>query len=116
MHVICKIHSNARTKKPQTYGIADTGETANVAAPGTFEDEIIDLDPINVIIPVNTQLPSSHKASLNINNISEKANKVNIIEGLTAEPLVSIPQLCDDGCMAIFVKNNLVVAKMVTSS
>ena len=65
-----------------------------------------------VVLPNRTALASNTVGTLNLHpNISAKASQAHILPGLTNSSLLSIGQLCDDGCIAIFHKLHLNIYK-----
>ena len=68
-------------------------------------------NPINVILPNNKHISSSHTTTLNIPGLSDNAKNAHVLPELKSSSLLSIGQLCDDNCIAIFSKSKLHVAK-----
>ena len=91
---------NAHNDHNNIQAIADSGCTAHVAEPGTFSIEKTTTDPISVTIPDGSTMILAHKVSLNIPQLSNKANKVHIVQQLSIQPLPSVSQMYDDGCQA----------------
>ena len=64
-----------------------------------------------VQLPDDSTMSSSHDAELPIFVLSKHAKKVRIFPNLASSSLLSIGQLCDDNCIAIFHKDILQVIK-----
>ena len=63
-------------------------------------------------LPNNTIVQATHKGLMNFHkDISEEASEVLIFPHVKNESLLSIGQLCDDGCMVIFTKEKFFVTK-----
>ena len=69
------------------------------------------LHPKQVQLPDETIIESTHDATLPINGISNFAKEATIFPDLTSASLLSIGQLCNDDCTAIFTKQNMKVIK-----
>ena len=67
--------------------------------------------PKNVLLPTNEIISSTHDAYLPIYSVSKQATSATIFPALTNSSLLSIGQLCDDNCSAIFTKTNLQIIK-----
>ena len=65
----------------------------------------------SVILPNNETIHSTHDAKLNIPNVNKAAKAATVYPNLTSSSLISIGQLCDDNCTAIFTKENMRVVK-----
>jgi len=66
---------------------------------------------ITVLLPNNATMQATHTGQLHIPGLSEKARTTHIFPTLASGSLLSIGQLCDEGCTATFTKNKLYVYK-----
>ena len=66
---------------------------------------------IHVILPNNKHISSSHTTTINIPGLRDNAKSAHVLPELKSSSLLSIGQLCDDNCIAIFSKTKLHVAK-----
>ena len=64
-------------------------------------------DPITVRLPNGEKLKNTHECYLPIPELPTESITARIFPGLHTASLLSIGQLCDVGCEATFVKNNL---------
>jgi hypothetical protein len=81
--------------------IADSGCTAHfctTSLPVTHKR--IATRPIAITNPNGTQMVSSHTAYLDLPDLPLAARLVHIVPALTTKSLLSIPQLCTNGCKA----------------
>lgn len=95
---------------------ADTGASAHyLAAKDMHKAGISNLKP--TITPKLVQLPtldimkSTHDSTLNIPRVSVPAKSATIYPKITGSSLLSIGQLCDDNCTAVFTKTDMKVIK-----
>ena len=66
--------------------------------------------PISVTLPDNSTMTNTHEATLRLPGVSPSASKAYVFNNM-ASSLLSIGQLCDDGCIATFDKDSVVIAK-----
>ena len=106
------------TLSPTTYldnssvAIADSGCTKHYFTSSFhFGDTTPTTSPLNVTLPNNTIITSQREASLNLPHLSTHGNKVHIFKDLQSANLISIGQLCDDGCEVKFTKYNMIATK-----
>ena len=66
--------------------------------------------PINVTLPDNSTMANTHEGTLRIPGVSPAASKAYIFSNM-ASSLLSIGQLCDDGCIALFDKCRVIIIK-----
>jgi hypothetical protein len=81
--------------------IADSGCTAHfctTSLPVTHKR--VATRPIAITNPNGTQMVSSHTAYLDLPDLPLAARLVHIVPALTTKSLLSIPQLCTNGCKA----------------
>ena len=63
----------------------------------------------------NESLQASHNGMLPLNNyLSNTAKEAYVFPTVTTKSLVSVGQLCDDNCIAVFDKNNYQSTKITT--
>ena len=67
-------------------------------------------NPVNVTLPERTATTSTHNGHLRIAGLSNKSRKCYIFENMSA-PLLSIDQLCDDGCIYIVTETLMWILK-----
>ena len=89
-----------------TYAKADTGASKTFIKQthiSTLQNiRRLQLGP-TVLLPNNESLVASHQGQLQFNDCqSDTAKTVYVLPGMTNESLISIGQLCDDDCIAIF--------------
>ena len=59
-----------------------------------------------------TDMNTTHTGTVPLSpGISQQAQKGNILNGIVTESLISIRQLCNDNCIAIFTKHNVKILK-----
>ena len=66
---------------------------------------------LSVALPDLSTLTSSKKGILPIPGLSETAKTAHILPGLCSASLLSLGQLCDDGCEIVLSKNNIIINK-----
>ena len=67
--------------------------------------------PVDIILPNNKHISSLHTTTINIPGLSDNAKNAHVLAELKSSSLLSIGQICDDNCIAIFSKTKLHVAK-----
>ena len=67
--------------------------------------------PISVRLPNNHLIQNTHEALLPIPGLPESARLARFFPQLTSASLISIAQLCDAGCKAIFDKDTVKITK-----
>jgi hypothetical protein len=93
---------NISTPSVSPIVIADSGCTAHfctTSLPVTHKR--VATRPITITNPNGTQMVSSHTAYLDIPELPLAARLVHIVPALTTKSLLSIPQLCTNGCEAV---------------
>ena len=108
--------NNCRGKPPNnnpTYGIADTGATQNYTKVDTpRSNKIKTSQGPQVILPDGSIMQATHKAELNLSPLLSTRSKIaHIFPHLQSWALISIRQLCDDGCTATFNATTLTIHK-----
>ena len=64
------------------------------------------------MLPNQNTITATHKGNMIMNEqLSQTATQAFVYPKLTNESLLSIGQLCDDNCLAIFSKRNIYVIK-----
>ena len=97
---------------------ADTGTTGHfVQKPQqclSYDGPIFNVQqtaiPISVTLPDSGTMTNTHEATLRLPGASPSASKAYTFNNM-ASSLLSIGQLCDDGCVATFDKASVVIAK-----
>ena len=96
---------------------ADTGTTGHfVQKPQylSYDGPLFNVKPattsITVTLPDNSTMENTHEATLRLPGVSPTASKAFIFNDM-ASSLLSIGQLCDDGCIAMFDKESVVISK-----
>ena len=70
------------------------------------------LDGPRVMLPNEATIQATHSGNLPFGiKLSQKGTNALVFPGLSNESLLSIGQLCDDNCVAIFTKNRVYVVK-----
>ena len=65
----------------------------------------------SVTLPDGNTMKATHSTSLQLPQLSPNGNLVHLFPQLKSANLISIGQLCDDGCMVVFHKDLVLVAK-----
>ena len=68
-------------------------------------------DGVSVTLLNGESISSTHCGYVPITGISKKARQAKVLPGLTMSSLVSLNQLCDDGCVVTFDDKKATVAK-----
>ena len=91
--------------------IADTGCSAHyIQVTGPVTDIQPACNPISVVLPDGTTMISTHTASLPIPSLPYAARSCHLFPSLATGSLLSIGQLCDHGCTALFTATHLHIA------
>ena len=95
---------------------ADTGASAHYLAAKDMTKLGVSnvkptLSPKLVQLPTQQIVASTHDSTLNIPKVSSAAKSATIFPKITGPSLLSIGQLCDDNCTAVFTKTNMKVLK-----
>ena len=102
--------SSFLTTKANTHAIADTGATKHyirVDAP-TFNVTKA-TNPITVRLPDHSTMSNTHEAFIRIPKLPRSARRAYLFPTMQ-ESLLSIGQLCDDGCTAVFDRKRVVIS------
>ena len=100
--------------KPLVIAKADSGASGHYfrEQDKSALEKIQQPSPATIVqLPDNTTMSSSHDAELPIFVLSKHAKKVRIFPNLASSSLLSIGQLCNDNCIAIFHKDILQIIK-----
>jgi hypothetical protein len=63
-------------------------------------------NPLNITLPDGNIIQSTHIGNLNLPGLNEEATRAHIVPGLAHSSLLSVKQLCDNGCHVLFTKND----------
>ena len=87
-------------------GVIDTDATGHfgLATDPNMTDLRADHETIAVVSPNGGISSSTHKAKLTVPHVSAQARKAHIFSSLASGLLYSIGKLCNDGCIAVFAK------------
>jgi hypothetical protein len=67
--------------------------------------------PLNVSMPNGTTIQSSHTCNLLLTDLTPQARQAHILPGLVHNSLISVGQLCDNGCSVTFTQEQVTVSK-----
>jgi hypothetical protein len=67
--------------------------------------------PLNVKMPNGTTIQLSHTCDLLLADLPLQARKAHILPGLLHNSLISVGQLCDNGCSVTFTQEQVTVSK-----
>jgi hypothetical protein len=67
--------------------------------------------PLNVTMPNDTTIQSSHTCSLLLTNLPQQAWQAHILPGLVHNSLISVGQLCDNECSVTFTQDQVMVSR-----
>ena len=110
--------------KTTTTIVADTGATSHFFEGNGIENDaagqyinvhlpLTNIQPtqrgIEVMLPNSARMKSTHTAMLRMDNLPPEARRVHIFPHLASGSLLSIGQLCDAGCIALFDKQKLYI-------
>lgn len=86
------------------YGILDSGATSNFMVTNAPADDIQPVETgLNVKLPNNDRVTSSHTCNLKL-NLPKEARRGHIVPGLHGLSLISVVTLCNAGCEVKFTK------------
>ncbi|EEC46594.1 predicted protein [Phaeodactylum tricornutum CCAP 1055/1] len=111
------LNSSVVPSPPSTHtsAIADTGCTGHYITINCPHTHRHPANPsLSVRVPNGSVLRSSHVATLDLPGFSPAACQAHIFPGLASHPLLSIGQLCDDGCTATFSATRLDIHRDAT--
>jgi hypothetical protein len=92
--------------------ILDSGCTSNfLSAAAPCSDKQAAHVPLNVNMPNGTTIQSSHTCNLLLKDLTPQARQAHILPGLVHNSLISVGQLCDNGCSVTFTQDQVTVSK-----
>jgi hypothetical protein len=92
--------------------ILDSGCTSNfLSATAPCSNKQAAHVPLNVNMPNGTTIKSSHTCDLLLTDLPPQARKAHILPGLVYNSLISVGQLCDNGCSVTFTQEQVTVSK-----
>ena len=95
--------TTTRDQKPPNFAIADTGATGHYILESTPHTNKVPANPpITVTLPDGSTTHSTHMCTIPLPALPPAATIAHIMPGLANHALVSIGQLCDHGCNALF--------------
>ena len=91
----------------------DSGATNHYVAPSSKSTlkNVVQNNEINVTLPDNSNIQSTHTGNINIPKLSNTATTAHILPALKDTSLISLGQLADDGCQILLDKATLHVFK-----
>ena len=94
-NIICNKH----------WGIGDAGATGTFLLPGAPVKNLrAATTPLKILLPDGGVIKSTHQCHLDIPWLPNEATKAHIVPGLAHTSLISIKQLCDNGCTVVYDK------------
>jgi hypothetical protein len=92
--------------------ILDSGCTSNfLSAAAPYSDKQAAHVPLNVNMPNGTTIQSSHTCNLLLTDLPPQARQAHILPCLVHNSLISVGQLCDNGCSVTFTQDQVTVSK-----
>jgi hypothetical protein len=92
--------------------ILDSGCTSNfLSAAAPCSDKQAAHVPLNVNTPNGTTIQSSHTCNLLLTELPPQSRQARILPGLLPNSLISVGQLCDNGCSVTFTQDQVTVSK-----
>jgi hypothetical protein len=92
--------------------ILDSGCTSNLlSADAPCSDKQAAHVPLNVNMPNGTTIQSSHTCNLLLTDLQPQARQAHILPRLVQNSLISVGQLCDNGCTVTFTQDQVTVSK-----
>jgi hypothetical protein len=92
--------------------ILDSGCTINfLSAAAPCSDKQAAHVPLNANMPNGTTIKSSHTCNLLLTYLPPQARQAQILPGLVHTSLISVRQLCDNGCSVTFTQDQVTVSK-----
>jgi hypothetical protein len=93
--------------------ILDSGCTSNfLSAAAPCSDKQAAHVPLNVNMPNGTTIQSSHTCNLLLTELPPQSRQAHILPGLVHNSLISVGQLCDNGCSVTFTQDKVTVSKI----
>jgi hypothetical protein len=98
---------------PNDTAILDSGCTSNfLSAAAPCSDKQAAHVPLNVNMLNGTTIQSSHTCNLLLTDLPPQARQAHILPGLVHNSLISVGQLCDNGCSVTFTQDQVTVSKI----
>ena len=72
-----------------------------------FGEDFSSKEPINGICANNSEMTSTKTKELNIEELPQEARKCHICPDMKDTNLLSVPLLCDAGCMCVFCRHKI---------
>jgi hypothetical protein len=92
--------------------ILDSGCTSNfLSAAAPCSDKQAEHVPINVNMPNGTTIQSCYTCNLLLTDLPPQSRQAHILPGLVHNSLISVGQLCDNGCSVTFTQDQVTVSK-----
>jgi hypothetical protein len=92
--------------------ILDSGCTGNfLSATAPCSNKQAAHIPLNVNMPNGTTIQSSHTCDLLLTDLPPQARKAHTLPGFVHNSLISVGQLCDNGCNVTFTQEQVTVSK-----
>jgi hypothetical protein len=92
--------------------ILDSGCTSNfLSAAAPCSDKQAAHGPLHANMPNGTIIYSSHTRNLLLTDMPPQAQQAHILPGLVNNSLISVGQLCDNGCSVTFTQDQVTVSK-----
>jgi hypothetical protein len=92
--------------------IMDSGCTSNfLSAAAPCSEKQAAHVPLNVNMPNGTTIQSSHTCNLLLRGLLPQARQAHNLPGLVYNSLISVGQLCDNGCSVNFTHDQVTVTK-----
>jgi hypothetical protein len=89
----------------------DSGCTSNLSAAAPCSDKQAAHVPLNVNTPNSTTIQSSHTCNLLLTDLRPQERQAHILPGLVQNSLISVGQLCNNGCSVTFTQDQVTVSK-----
>jgi hypothetical protein len=94
----------------QSTALLDSGCTAYfVLANAKCTNKVLELTPLEVLLPNGATIDSTHTATLNMPSLPHIARQAHILPGLAQHSLLSVGQMCDSGCYVTFTATKVTV-------
>jgi hypothetical protein len=98
--------------KTNDTAILDSGCTSNfLSATAPCSNKKAAHVPLNVNMPNGTTILLSHTCNLLLRALPPQERQAHILPGLVHNPLISVGQLCDNGCSVTFTQDQVTVSR-----
>eukprot|EP00804_Cyclotella_cryptica_P019523 CCRYP_006659-RA/>CCRYP_006659-RA protein AED:0.42 eAED:0.40 QI:0/0/0/0.5/1/1/2/0/378 len=104
----CASHANSINISLGTdEAIADSWATTHFLLPNvTISNKRKAAHPLNITLPDGEVIQSTHVGNLNLPGLGDAATLAHVVPGLAHSSLLSIKQLCNNGCHVLFTKQD----------